>query len=73
MSSTTSLEFLTKYFHHPDCPLGENGLRAYWEARDAFASFGALPEATEADRIALAIAENELEEKRKCTCGCPEA
>jgi len=71
MSSTSSLAFLTKYFHHPDCPLGENGLRAYWGARDAFASTPPEARATDADREALAIAESELEEKQKCTCGCP--
>lgn len=65
------LEFLTKYFHHPDCPLGENGLRAYWEARDAFSSTPPEARATEADRITLAFAEQQLEENQKCNCGCP--
>jgi hypothetical protein len=51
--------------------MGENGLRAYAEARDAFSSM--LPEArsTEADQRALAIAEQELEAKQVCICGLP--
>lgn len=66
---TQPLEFLTKYFHHPDYPLGENGLRAYWEARDAFSSTPPEARATDEDKIALAIAEQQLEDNQKCRCG----
>ena len=58
-----------KFLHDDDCPLGTNGLRAYQEAREAFAS--TPPEAcrTEEDLIALAFGEWELEQKQVCTCG----
>jgi len=54
--------------HDPNCPLGENGLRAYWEARDALSSTPPEARATEKDREALAIAEMELESKQRCNC-----
>lgn len=57
--------------HDFDCPLGVNGLRAYWEARDAFSSMPPEARATADDREALAIAEHELESKQKCNCGMP--
>lgn len=60
---------MVRAFHDDDCPLGENGRRAYWEAREAFASTPPEARSTDADRIALAFAEHELEEKQVCTCG----
>lgn len=53
--------------HDDDCPLGVNGLRAYDEARAAFST--PVPELVPQDRVDLAIAEHELEEKQRCTCG----
>jgi hypothetical protein len=61
----------TVILHDFDCPLGVNGLRAYWEAREAFASMPPEARATEADREATAVAELELEQKQKCNCGAP--
>lgn len=58
-----------RYEHDPDCPLGENGLRAYWEAREALASTPPEARATQADKEALAMAEFELEQKARCNCG----
>lgn len=55
--------------HDFDCPLGENGFRAYWEAREALASTPPEARATQADREALAMAEAELELKMVCNCG----
>lgn len=55
--------------HHDDCPFGVNGLRAYWEARDALASLPPEALATYEDKIAAATAAYELEEKQVCTCG----
>jgi hypothetical protein len=55
--------------HDYDCPKGINGLRSYWEAREAFAAMPPEAKTTEADKIALAIAESELESKQRCTCG----
>lgn len=55
--------------HDANCPLGVNGLRAYWEARDALSSTPPEARATEHDRADLAAAEFELEEKQRCTCG----
>jgi hypothetical protein len=59
--------------HDYDCPLGLNGLRAYDEARDALSSMP--PEACNSaeDKIALALAEHELESKQRCNCGAIEA
>jgi hypothetical protein len=56
-------------FHDYDCPLGVNGLRAYWEAREALSSTPPEARATAEDRFALAEAERELEEKQICNCG----
>jgi hypothetical protein len=58
-----------KLEHDDDCPKGLNGLRAYSEARDAFASLPPEAHATPQDREANAIAEHELEAKQVCTCG----
>ena len=55
--------------HDADCPLGINGLRAYVEARDAFATMPPEARSTEKDRRALAAAEFELDQKQICTCG----
>lgn len=55
--------------HDADCPLGRNGLRAYVEARDAFATMPPEARSTEKDRRALAAAEFELDQKQICTCG----
>lgn len=59
--------------HSDDCPLGVNGLRAYSEARDAFASTPPEARATEQDREALSIAEHELEAAQVCKCGMDRA
>jgi len=48
--------------HDADCPLGINGLRAYVEARDAFATMPPEARSTEKDRRALAAAEFELDQ-----------
>lgn len=58
-----------RFEHDPDCPLGENGLRAYWEAREALASTPPEARTTQADEEALAMAEFELEHKQRCNCG----
>lgn len=57
------------YKHHADCPLGENGLRGYWEARSALSNMPPEARATQADRDALYEAEFELERKQVCNCG----
>jgi predicted RNA-binding Zn-ribbon protein involved in translation (DUF1610 family) len=63
------MHYKTCLFHHPDCPLGENGTRAYFEARDALSNLPPEARATDADREAIAIAEHELEATRVCKCG----
>jgi len=55
--------------HDDDCPLGREGLRAYWEARDALSSTPPEARATPEDQEALAVAEFELECKQVCECG----
>src|SRR5947208_12909452 len=55
--------------HDDDCPLGRNGLRAYWEARDALKDLPPEARATGKDREAIAQAEFELECRQACTCG----
>lgn len=55
--------------HDDDCPQGTNGLRAYAEARDAFASTPPEARATDKDRADLAAAEYELEKAQECNCG----
>lgn len=60
---------MVRAFHDDDCPLGENGMRAYQEAREAFASTPSEALSNVEDRIDLAIAEAELESKQVCTCG----
>lgn len=55
--------------HDDNCPKGENGLRAYWEARDALSSTPPEARATEEDRFSLLMAEAELEQKQRCNCG----
>jgi hypothetical protein len=54
--------------HDHDCPLGVNGLRAYQEAREAFAGTPPEARATDQDRAALAQAEQEFELKQVCRC-----
>jgi hypothetical protein len=66
------VKYRVKIEHHEDCPFGTSGLRAYWEARDAFSSTPPEARVTEEDRVALAKAERELEEKQVCRCGVPE-
>jgi hypothetical protein len=63
------IKYTTEIKHHPDCPKGLNGLRAYWEARDALSSTPPEACSTSEDRIALICAENELERKQVCICG----
>lgn len=58
-----------KVEHDADCPLGENGLRAYWEAADTLACTPPEARATEQDREALHLAEHELEARQVCNCG----
>lgn len=58
--------------HDFDCPLGVNGLSAYWEARDALSSLPPEARATEEDLVAIAIAGYELEASQVCTCGLAE-
>lgn len=62
-----------RFEHDDNCPLGENGLRAYDEARDALAYTPPEALATEQDRIAHMMATVELEDKQRCTCGALEA
>lgn len=58
-----------RILHDEGCPLGTNGLRAYQEAREAFASLPPEARATEEDILANGIAELELELLMKCNCG----
>lgn len=59
--------------HDEDCPLGINGTLAYFEARDAMSHshdpdvYGDMSDDERAD---LSVAEHELDEKHRCTCGC---
>jgi hypothetical protein len=55
--------------HDDDCPLGTNGLRAYWEARDALLSTVPGASRTAKDREALLQADFELEQTMRCKCG----
>ena len=57
--------------HDPDCPLGVNGLQAYWEAREALYDIPA--EYTLEDRMAHAAAGQQLEDIQVCRCGATEA
>ena len=57
--------------HDANCPLGENGLRAYWEARDALSDIP--PEYTLEDRIAHSAACQQLEDIQVCRCGAAQA
>lgn len=57
--------------HDDNCPLGVNGLAAYWEARDALSDIP--PEYTDEDRIAHAAACRQLEDIHVCRCGASEA
>ena len=57
--------------HDDNCPLGLNGLEAYWEAREALADIP--PEYTLEDRIALSAVWQQLEDKQVCSCGAEEA
>lgn len=57
--------------HGENCPLGENGLRAYQEARDALTNTPPEARATLDDRAALAQAEYDLEQRQVCNCGYP--
>ena len=65
----STLHYQIKMIHHSDCPLGENGLRAYWEARDALSSLPPEARNTEEDKVAIAIAEFQLEQIQVCRCG----
>lgn len=59
--------------HDPNCPKGENGLRAYWEARDALSSTPPEARATDEDKIALVLAAIQLEQNQVCMCGAERA
>jgi hypothetical protein len=61
----------TLVLHDDDCPLGTNGLRAYWEARDALSSLPPEARSTPEDKMAIALADIELEWKQICNCGGP--
>jgi hypothetical protein len=54
--------------HDADCPLGENGLRAYSEATDALMNLPPEARATTKDRADIAQALFELETKQVCRC-----
>lgn len=63
------LRYTTVRVHHPDCPLGVNGMRAYWEACEALADTPPQFRSTPEDAAAWHQACQELVLSHTCTCG----
>lgn len=55
--------------HDANCPLGVNGLRAYWEALDQLNWHRPDEMTMQHYRSVVAAEIRELEEKQRCTCG----